>query len=199
MYFALVRFLGAIAHLLFRIRIVGNEHIPRNGGVILCSNHKSVVDPLLLLMKSRRKIYYMAKSELFTDHGKLAKHFLLWAGAFPVHRDSADNDSIKTAQEILKRGDILGIFPQGGCVRENEGGFKPKAGAALIAGKTHASILPACIYCNGPIRPFKRITVRYGDVLSFEELGFSQGDLKESRRVTKRIAQKVTALLEEKH
>lgn len=199
MYFVIVRVLSAIAHLLFRIRVKGAEHIPKTGGIILCSNHKSVIDPLLLLIKSKRKIYYMAKSELFTDHGRLAGWFLRKAGAFPVHRGTSDTESIKTALGVLRRGDILGIFPQGGCVRENEAGFKPKAGAALIAGKARSPVLPVCIYCDGPVRLFRRITVRFGAPLSYEELGFSEGTLRESRGATKILGQKVTQLLEEQH
>ena len=106
MYFVIVRVLSAIAHLLFRIRVKGAEHIPKTGGIILCSNHKSVIDPLLLLIKSKRKIYYMAKSELFTDHGRLAGWFLRKAGAFPVpvsytHLDVYKRQSLACSKSIL--------------------------------------------------------------------------------------------------
>lgn len=193
----LVRLLHFLSGWLFPVRVIGREHIPKQGKLILCSNHKSVLDPYFLLVKCPRRIYYMAKSELFTDHGRLAGWFLRKMGAFPVHRNSGDTGSVHTAITLLEKDQLVGIFPQGGCVREDAVPFRPKAGAALLAAKAKADILPACISCKGPVRPFHRVTVRFGQVLPYESLGFAQGSTKECRVAAKKIAAAITQLLEE--
>lgn len=199
MYFFLVRVLSVVARLIFPIRVYGAQNIPRTGKVVLCSNHKSVIDPFLLSMKCPRHIYYMAKSELFTDHGKLSRWFLYKMGAFPVHRGTGDTESVHNALQLLEQGDLVGIFPQGGCVKDNDTSFKPKAGAVLIASKAQADILPACIYSEGRIRPFHRITVRYGEVIPYQSLQITGASSKDCRVGAKIVADQICGLLEEKH
>ena len=87
LYFFLLRLLGPLARLVFRVEYRGTEHIPRDGALIVCANHRSVIDPLLLAVPFRRPIRYMAKSELFEDHGRLAAWVLYAMGAFPGPRD----------------------------------------------------------------------------------------------------------------
>ncbi|MCI9273498.1 MAG: 1-acyl-sn-glycerol-3-phosphate acyltransferase [Clostridiales bacterium] len=199
MYFFLVRILSVVARLIYPIRIYGVQNIPKSGKVILCSNHKSVIDPFLLAKKCPRHIYYMAKSELFTDHGKLARWFLNKMGAFPVHRGTGDTESVHSALQLLLRGELVGIFPQGGCVTDSDTSFQPKAGAVLIAAKAQADILPACIYSKGKIRPFHRITVRYGEVIPFEALQITGSSSRECRVGAKKVADQICSLLGEKH
>lgn len=199
MYFFFARFLGAVARLIFPIRVIGLENIPKTGRLVLCSNHKSVIDPLLLAMKCPRQIHYMAKSELFTDHGAFARWFLFRMGAFPVHRGTGDTESVHNALQLLQQEALVGIFPQGGCVKDSDVSFKPKAGAVLIAAKAHADILPACIYSEGKIRPFHRITIRYGKVIGFDSMHITGSGSKECRTGAKIVADKICNLLEERH
>ncbi len=199
LYFFFVKLLGGLSRLLFRIRYVGREHVPKDGKLILCCNHRSVIDPLFLAYPLRRQVFYMAKSELFDDHGRLARWFLYRMGAFPVHRNTGDAESFRNALSVLERGEIMGIFPQGGCVFDKDTEFKPKAGAALIAAKAKAPVLPASIYCEGRVRPFKKITVLYGEAIPYESLGFAEGTVRESREAAKKIAAQVSQLLEERH
>lgn len=192
-----------IAKIFFRfaffVRFIGKENIPKEGGYILCSNHKSVADPIMLTIPFYKKVHYMAKIELFTEHGKLASSFLKSLGAFPVNRNAVDRSSISTAEELIAEGKIVAIFPQGTCIRDDDLSFKPKAGAALLSAQTKAGILPVSIYSEGRIRPFKRITVRIGEMIRWEDLGFKEGSLKESRAATKIIAYVITKQLEKKH
>lgn len=197
-YFFWLRFLTPLARLIYRVRYVGKENIPREGKLIVCSNHKSVVDPFLLAMPFKRQIRFMAKSELFTDHGKLAAWILRKGGAFPVHRDKGDAESVRTAIDILQDGGIVGIFAQGKCVFDNAP-FKPKAGVALVASRTTAPILPCSIYCDGVLKPFRRVTVRFGEVIPYEKLQITGNSLREIRSATDIIAKQVNAQLEEKY
>lgn len=199
LYFFLVRILRVIAYLIFPIRVYGVEHIPRRGRVVLCSNHKSVLDPFFLAMRCPRHIHYMAKSELFTDHGKIAKWFLYKMGAFPVHRGTGDTESVHNALDLLEHDVLIGIFPQGACVRDKDISFQPKAGAVLIAAKAKADILPACIYSEGRIRPFHRVTIRYGEVIPFDSLAIAGVHSHAYRKGAKSIADSIYHLLEERY
>ena len=76
---------------IYRMRVIGTEYIPATGKMILCSNHRSVMDPILLgTSVKKRPIRYMAKEELFVKHGKAVNHFLRALGAFPVKRGRGD-------------------------------------------------------------------------------------------------------------
>ncbi|HHV32100.1 lysophospholipid acyltransferase family protein [Caproiciproducens sp. LBM24188] len=192
-----LRLLTPLAKLIFPFQIKGAENIPRDGKLIVCSNHKSLIDPFLLAVPFHRPIRFMAKSELFLEHGALARWLLYQMGAFPVRRGKGDTGSIKTALKILEQGGVVGIFPQGKCVFDNAP-FQPKAGAVMIALKAHAPILPASIYCDGIIKPFRPITVRFGEVISYETLAQVGGGHKNIRDASLLLSRRINTMLEEK-
>lgn len=143
-------------------------------------------------MGLRRKIFFMAKSEFFTEHGKFVRRFFRVCGVFPVKRGSADTASVDTASGLLKKGRVVGIFPQGGIFPLNE--FEPKAGAALLAAKNNVPIVPVSIFAEERIRPFTKITVRFGEPL------FSEGGtLRDARRLNKRLGSQISKQLEVGH
>jgi len=100
-----------LARKLYRVELRGTENIPARGGVILVANHESLFDPWLLALATRRPVRYMAKSELwrYAPVGRALEAF----GAFPVERGAGDATAISNAAELLRRGQVLGIFPQG--------------------------------------------------------------------------------------
>ena len=198
LYQILLRIFTLPGLLLFWVRYRGLRNIPKSGKLIVCSNHKSVFDPFLLAIPFRRQIRYMAKSELFTDHGRLAGLVLKLLGAFPVSRNTADRASVRAAQGILANDGVVGIFPQGGCVFGNEP-FRAKAGVALLAERARAPVLPVSIYCRGLLRPFKRITIRFGELIPYEKLPFRGRSMAQMRRCASLIAGKINAMLEEGH
>jgi 1-acyl-sn-glycerol-3-phosphate acyltransferase len=198
LYFFCLRIITPIVKVIYHIEYKGIDHIPCDGKLIVCSNHKSVIDPVFLAIPFKRQIRYMAKSELFQEHGKLASWFLHKMGAFPVKRNSGDAESIRTAMQILEDNGVLGIFPQGKCVFDNTP-FKPKAGVALVASKTKAPVLPVSIYCDGIIKPFRRVTVRFGEAIPYAELNINEDSLVSMRTATDIIAKKINNMLEEKH
>ncbi len=180
----------------FRLRVDGAENIPAEGGFVLCCNHRSVYDPCLLAAACPRPIRFMAKSELFEEHGKAVKKLLLALDAFPVRRDSGDAEAVRTAVSVLKEGGVLGIFPQGRCVPEGVP-FQAKAGAALIAEKARVPVLPACVSCQGPLRPLSRAAIRFGTAIPYAEL-FPDGARKRVREASRKIEEQINLLLEEK-
>ena len=168
-----VPFIKALANAQFRLKIIGNENIPKEKGrLILACNHISFADPAVLISCFPYSIHFIAKSELFEN--PVIAFFLSNLNAFPVRRGLSDRDAIKYACDILGKDKILGIFPEGRRVRSAVP-EKAKRGVAFIARRTGADVLPVCLYLDPReevLRP--RITVRFGRVLKNAEL-FADG------------------------
>lgn len=200
LYFAFVRSLAPLARLVYRVHFAGIENIPKDGGYILCCNHRSILDPFFLAMPYPMQIRYMAKAELFEQHGRFAAWFWTKMGAFPVQRGRGDAASVRTAVEIVQKDKgVLGIFPEGHCMPK-ETPFQAKAGVTLIASKTNAAVLPACIYTDAEkVRPFQKVTVRFGKLIPFEDLKIQGDSLSSVRTAAGIITERVNELLEEKY
>ena len=141
---------------LLRVRLEGAEHLPRQGGVVLCSNHISWLDPLLLGAAMPRQLFYMTKVEAFASWAGNA--ILRTVGAFPVHRHRGDRKAIRHALQLLQGGRIVAVFPEG--TRSRDGRLGPaEPGAALLAAWSGKAVVPVAI--SGPYRP-GRLTVRVG-------------------------------------
>lgn len=147
---------------LFRLKTIGREHIPKEGAVILCANHTSNLDPPVLGAALRRKVHYMAKAELFEV--PVLKQVLPRIAAFPVKRGGVSKESIRLSLRLLEEGNMLGIFPEGS--RSNAGGMGKK-GAASLALRSGATVIPAAIV--GGYKPFRQVTVIYGPPLDLSE------------------------------
>ena len=129
---------------LCRLEVTGRENIPEKGPVLLMANHRSYLDPPLVAYAVwKRPVFFMAKSELFSMPvlGALIKH---WGNAFPVKRGKADLTALKTALEVLKKEELVCIFPEG--QRAPTGKFlRPKWGAGMVALKAEVPIVPCLI------------------------------------------------------
>lgn len=185
---------------IFRIKVEGTENIPKKGGFILCCNHLSFTDPIFLGIFCPRQVFFMSKAELFKN--KFSAWFFGKLGAFAVNRGTGDTGAVKNAEEVIASGNIMGIFPEG--TRNVQGGApkKAKAGIAMIAAHTKADILPACVYREDKLHPFSKTTVRFGELIPFEELGFEgeEGAKKSALRfASERIMEKITKLWEKGH
>jgi 1-acyl-sn-glycerol-3-phosphate acyltransferase len=124
---------------LFRPRVTGKEHVPSSGPVILAPVHRSFADFGFTAFCTRRKLFFMTKDSMWER--KWLGRLLLYVGAFPVHRESADREALQRAEEVLKRGECLVLFPEGtrrqGAVIENL-----MEGAAFLSARTGAPIVP---------------------------------------------------------
>ncbi|BAQ64062.1 1-acyl-sn-glycerol-3-phosphate acyltransferase [Geminocystis sp. NIES-3709] len=126
----------------FHGKVTGKEKIPPKGKLIIVSNHASVYDPPLLSAAITRPVSYMAKEELFAVNG--LKQLITALGAYPVNREGVDRKAIRQAISRLEEGWATGIFIEG--TRTVDGKIHdPKLGAALIAAKAQAPILPVCL------------------------------------------------------
>lgn len=132
-------------HLYFRGRIEGAHHIPKKGPLLVVASHASDFDPPIVSSCVRRPVSFMAKEELFRVP-VLAPAIRLY-GAYPVKRGSADRSAIREALKQLDQGWAVGIFLQG--TRTPDGRVaNPKLGAALIAAKAQAPMLPVSLWGN---------------------------------------------------
>ena len=127
----------------FRGKIYGQENIPEGKPVIIVSNHASYFDPPLLSSCMKRPVAFMAKEELFKV--PLLAQVIRLCGAYPVKRETGDRGAIRSALNALKNGWLVGIFIQG--TRTQDGNINhPKLGAAMIASKTQALLLPVSLW-----------------------------------------------------
>lgn len=151
-----------IAKLIFRVRVVGTENIPKDKPFMLCCNHTSMLDIVLLIAFCPRGISFMAKKEIFKL--PLLSQVFKKMGAFPVDRGGRDIASIRHSMKVIADGNVLGIFPEG--KRYRKGPMREvKTGCAFIASKTGADVLPVCIYKEGNAHPFRKVTLRFGEII----------------------------------
>jgi 1-acyl-sn-glycerol-3-phosphate acyltransferase len=125
--------------LLFRPKVVGRQYVPDSGPVILAPVHRSFADFGFTAFCTKRKLFFMTKDSMWER--KWLGQLLLYVGAFPVHRESADREALQRAEEVLKRGEVLVLFPEGtrraGPVIEDL-----MEGAAFLSARTGAPIVP---------------------------------------------------------
>ncbi len=177
----------------FRITYVGLEHIPTDQGYLLCSNHRSYLDAFFIGYKIPVALRFVAKDDLFRF--RPLRWFITKMGAFPIKRGTKDEKAFDTAGEILRGGGALVIFPEG--TRSLDGKLLAfKAGAALMAAQTGSDVLPVGLSWKGRLRPFKKITVRYGPLLTNERLGLTDVSRQKLKAATGLIAQAVGSLVD---
>ncbi|MBU2701025.1 1-acyl-sn-glycerol-3-phosphate acyltransferase [Sporomusaceae bacterium BoRhaA] len=157
---------SAIFSVFFRYRVTGKENLPKQGGYIIAANHLSLWDPPLVATPIPAHLHYMAKQELFQI--PVFSAIIRGLGTFPVKRATADRLAIRTAINLLKAGEVVGIFPEG--TRSKNGKLqKPEAGLELIASKAGVPVIPVAImgtnllFRNGNI--FPRFEVHFGKAI----------------------------------
>lgn len=156
--------------LLYRTRAVGRENVPKSGAVILAPNHFSQMDHFFCGLYLRRKIRFMAKSQMFGQ--PVLTYVYSHGGVFPVRRGHRDEESFKTAFTILDRGEMLLLYAEGGRSRTGELG-EVKPGIGRIALESGAPVVPVAIHGSAGVRRWKRfrfpkVTVQFGEPLRFE-------------------------------
>lgn len=148
---------SAIFYPFYRIQVIGKENFPKEGGVLLCTNHIDNLDPPVVGITCPRTVNFMAKEELF--EAPILKNLLPSLQAFPVKRGMSDRQAMRKALSVLKDGEVVGLFPEG--TRSKDGELqKGLAGAGFFALRGNAVVMPCAII--GPYKPFKRLKVVYG-------------------------------------
>jgi 1-acyl-sn-glycerol-3-phosphate acyltransferase len=133
---------SGLSRVLFRPTVIGAENIPLEGPVLIAPIHRSNVDFALTLFISKRKVFFMAKDSLFKVPllGPLITHL----GAFPIHRGSADRESMAHSEAVLRQGHALVLFPEG-TRKEGRHVAPLHDGAMFVAARTGAKVVPVGI------------------------------------------------------
>ena len=163
--------------------------------IILCSNHVSNLDAIFLYVNLERKIYFLAKSELFKN--KLLGNLLKKFGAIPIQRGKKDTVAISMAEKVVYEDKILGIFIEG--TRCKTGNFlRPKSGTVVISLRTNCPILPVCItpFDGKKVKMFKKTRITFGTPINLSDLQLKDDSYAEIRRATDFVMQKIKMLRE---
>ena len=157
--FRFLRFvLAPIFKLYYNPTIIGKENIPKEGSILIVGNHKHLMDQCLAIISTKRVIHYMAKKEYFD--GKFACFFKL-AGCIPVDRSKKDENAKSSGLEVLRNGEVLGLFPEGTRNRTENFLLPFKFGAVSMANKTDSYLVPFGITGDYKFRS-KNLTIRFG-------------------------------------
>lgn len=161
--------LGAVLRIFVRVRVTNRSAVPKYGPVIVCANHPSTVDPVLLFGALRRNVAFFAKSGLFKT--PVVGHVMRWMGHIPVFRGTdAARDSLIYGTRVLQNDGLVGIFLEGGC-SVNGHMRSPKGGMALMAFATGATVVPVGIVGTndvknpngGGFRLWRRVQINVGE------------------------------------
>ena len=160
------------AYTFFRARPISTEKVPGSGAVILAPNHFSFMDHFLMGCYIRRKVRFMAKSQLFSGPMQFV---YTHGGVFPVRRGARDEEMFVTAKAILKRGGAITMYCEGGRSRTGKLAEQAKRGIGRLALETGAPVVPIAIYGSSRIRNWKRlqfpkVTIQYGDALRWDPI-----------------------------
>src|SRR5271170_611033 len=158
------------AYTFLRVRAISPEKAPGSGAVILAPNHFSFMDHFLMGCYIRRKVRFMAKSQLFK---KPMQFIYTHGGVFPVRRGARDEETFITARAILDRGGAITMYCEGGRSRTGKVSEQAKPGIGRLALETGAPVVPIAIHGSSRVRNWKRlqfpkVTVQYGDQLRWE-------------------------------
>lgn len=172
--------------IVYRLKIKGKENIPTEGALLFCGNHRTYLDPPLVVVTAGRHMRFMAKEELRKN-----KFFALLGLIFDaiyVKRDSKDISAMKEALKTLKSGGCVGLFPEGtrNGLEKNDG--KLKNGAAYMALKTGAQIVPIGI--TGDTKPFNKATITFGKPLDLSKYAGV-------KKITEEMEDEVSEMLKE--
>lgn len=155
--------------LIYRVRPIGLENVPREGALVLAPNHFSQMDHFFAGVYLRRKVRFMAKSQLF---GPPVLTFIFkHGGVFPVRRGHRDEEAFKTAYTLIDQGEMLLVYAEGGRSRSGKLG-EPKPGIGRIALESGAPIVPVAIHGSERARRWRRlqfpkVRIEFGEPMTF--------------------------------
>lgn len=185
-----------IMKVFYRYKFINNNSIPHEGAYIIASNHMSFSDPVLLGLGQRRRLFFMAKQELFNN--KFFAGLIRALGAFPVERGAGDGKAIKTGEDLIKEGNVMTIFIEGGRTKTGEF-MRPRSGCALVAQQMQVPVIPACITITGnPKYRFAKRVIHFGDPLTPQQLGLTpDGDRRQLKNATNMIMDEIKKMREQ--
>lgn len=168
--YALVRIIVTVPTiLLYRVRGIGLKNVPKQGPLVLAPNHFSQMDHFLVGVYLRRKVRFMAKSQMFGP--PVLTYIYKHGGVFPIRRGHRDEEAFETARQLLQQEEMLLVYAEGGRSRSQKLG-EPKPGIGRIALECGVPIVPVAIHGSERARQwnrlhFPKVTVQFGEPVSF--------------------------------
>ena len=155
----------------YRARCIESDHVPADGAAIIAPNHFSFLDHFFVAVYLRRKVHFLAKSQLFK---RPLQFIYTHGGVFPILRGRRDEEAFKTAHAVLRRGDLLVMYSEGGRSRTGELG-QPRPGIGRLALESGVPVVPTAIAGSQKVRNWKRlqfpkVTIQYGKPIRFERV-----------------------------
>ncbi|MBV9213239.1 MAG: 1-acyl-sn-glycerol-3-phosphate acyltransferase [Actinobacteria bacterium] len=163
--------LTPILLLLYRTRCIDSDKVPLEGPAVVTPNHFSFFDHFFIAVYLRRKVHFMAKSQLFQ---RPMQWVYTHGGVFPVLRGRRDEEAFRTAHAVLERGGLVVMYAEGGRSRTGELGTA-RPGVGRIALESGVPVVPVAISGSAEVRHwtrlrFPKVTVQYGDPVRFERV-----------------------------
>lgn len=182
-----------VAIVIYRVKKVGEENVPKEGAFVLCGNHVHALDAPAIVLSSKRKVVFVAKAELFKNPilNWLAKVFDI----IPVKRGKQDLESMKRSLKAISKGEILGIFPEG-TRKGLEKNVKVKTGAAFMALRAGVPIIPVGV--QGSFKPFTKVIINYGKPMDFSKYYSNKPEKEVLEKVTEEVMAEIIKLTNEK-
>ena len=183
-----------VATLLFRLRVAGQQHIPRTGGVLIASNHASYLDIPILGCGLPRRASFMGRLDLFSGPVGWLMRYLGW---IPIRRERVDRGGFEVAISRVKAGEAVVIYPEGS--RTEDGRLQPaKPGVGMIVAATGCPVIPAYLEGTYDVLPpgakwirLRPIRVTYGEPVDFSALLKELDGESKKKEVYQRISQEI--------
>ncbi|MEO7349780.1 MAG: lysophospholipid acyltransferase family protein [Terrimesophilobacter sp.] len=201
---------GPILRTAFRPWVTGEENIPRKGAVILASNHLSFIDSVFLPLVIERRVTFLAKSDYYTTRGIRGwaiKTFLKAAGMLPIDRSGgkASEASLRTGLSVIKRGEVLGIYPEG--TRSPDGKlYRGRTGVARMVLEGGVRVVPVAMIDTEKVMPIgkrlpkvRRIGIIIGEPLDFSRFEGMESDRFILRSITDEIMYEISHLSDQEY
>lgn len=173
----------------YRIQVIGAENFPKDGGVLLCTNHIHNFDPLVVGITAPRPVHFMAKEEIFNV--PVLGNVVRKCNAFPVKRGMGDREALRSGLKVLKDGHVFGLFPEGTRSKTGDLG-KGLSGAGFFALRTEAAVVPSAII--GPYKSLGKLKIVYGKPIAMKELRETKAS---ADQVTEFIMNEIHKLIKE--
>lgn len=198
MFYIIIKWtLFIIARFFFRFEVIGEENIPKEGGIIIASNHISYLDIPFLGCGINRKADFIGKSELFKN--RIVGWVFKKLGAFPIKRGKIDRGAISEAVLRLRKGRVIVIYPEG--TRSKDGRLsEPKAGIGMVIARSGAKVIPAFILGTDLVLPKGARWIRFNPVKLYlgRPLDFScLINIKKGRELYREISEEIMRGIEE--
>lgn len=201
MYWILKAVLTPIVRICVRVKVEGREHLPKKGAIIIAANHRSFLDSIFIPMIVRRRVTFVAKAEYFDD-AKTA-WFFRGCGQIPIRREggSASERALASATEVLQKGGVFGIYPEG--TRTRDGLLhRGHTGIARLSLQNNVPIVPVGLIGTDNVQPvdrkmpvlFQHVTIRIGEPIDPARYGGRANDRMALRELTDEVMYEIGQL-----